>query len=1113
VAAISLPPLKASEVLRLPARVATDGSLSSPQLESIAYAARRFRMLLPSGARAGYYLGDGTGCGKGRVAAALMWHLWNSGARRHIWLSASADLFVDAKRDFDDLGASLPMSKLSSWPYGAITFGRHGLNQDGDGVIFATYHLLVASKDGGTSQSSCRLAQLIAWMQAGKQSEEGECSGLIVLDEAHRAKNIGTGTRSGSKAGCSALELQRQCPNAAVLYASATGATEIRHLGYLERLGLWGSLRPHKSFEELQEAVEGGGFAAMELLAMTMKAEGMLSCRSLSFHGCTFRLATIEFASSPMAALYSAASLLWQDLYALLMQAYKLKKRGLRQRRVKDPKALQESVLSIRHFWNCQQQFFRQMLLCAKVKEAISLAQAAVLRGESVVIALWSTGESMTQARDERLKQSSANQQNVDADFASAPREIAQRLLDKCLEPMLQQEDCAALQPRCAALRAELADLDLPVNPLDDLIDRLGGPSRVAELTGRSKRLVNRGTNDACYEERGEGVNLQELQAFQSGSKHIVIITEAASAGISLHADRRLPTAAQRPRYMISMELPWEADKAIQQLGRVHRSNQVAPPKFALVVTDLGGEVRFVSAIARRLRMLGAMMRGDRNSAHGSVESLTPFDVQNRYGRKALNRFYELLRTNGPREVDFSFIHEMASHSHKSGATWTSWESFAADASKGLEKIGLRPDTEDKFDESLDESRNINVFLNRILMLPPVLQNGLFDAVAELYAQLVDAGHKDGSYDKGLEHIGQRGKQLAPVSIVNTEVLHRDPHSTAETTHVTLRIDNSLDWAGALKLAEDGGDHFAEGFYWKSGGRGSMRQVVLAIVRPRIVARHRGSADPQMSDGDDDQLFDLYTPMRPAAAKLAAVDREALSSDDFQKISNAELPAAERAWKAALASGSAQRWTEEHVLSGSVLNTWSALSSVKQLASRRRKAGAEQPHRIPLVRAQLVGGGAVVGVRVQAAQLPEVRHALASLLADTRHEVQPSGGTSENLSKGTAARAAAALPDIEVVSQRLEVLLEQQPMKQAAWNGWTGAHQALVDDGLLDGSAPAMELAKLALEHLDRNGKIDLEDANGVVKLRDKPKGCGWYIPPPKKPKTSARGKAKASSR
>lgn len=37
--------------------------------------------------------------------------------------------------------------------------------------------------------------------------------------------------------------------------------------------------------------------------------------------------------------------------------------------------------------------------------------------------------------------------------------------------------------------------------------------------------------------------------------------TEAASAGISLHSERR-EGASAAPRYMMTLELPWEADKA-----------------------------------------------------------------------------------------------------------------------------------------------------------------------------------------------------------------------------------------------------------------------------------------------------------------------------------------------------------------------------------------------------------------------------------------------------------------------------------------------------------------------------------------------------------------------
>lgn len=178
----------------------------------------------------------------------------------------------------------------------------------------------------------------------------------------------------------------------------------------------------------------------------------------------------------------------------------------------------------------------------------------------------------------------------------------------------------------------------LPPNTLDQLIDEFGGPENVAEMTGRKGRVVQTEDGTIQYESRSEvdvpleTLNLTEKQRFMDGEKTVAIISEAASSGISLQSDRRARN--QMRRVHITLELPWSADRAIQQFGRTHRSNQVNAPEYIFLISDLAGERRFASIVAKRLESLGALTHGDRRATE--TRDLSQFNIDNKYGRAAL---------------------------------------------------------------------------------------------------------------------------------------------------------------------------------------------------------------------------------------------------------------------------------------------------------------------------------------------------------------------------------------------------------------------------------------------------------------------------------------------
>jgi len=335
-------------------------------------------------------------------------------------------------------------------------------------------------------------------------------------------------------------------------------------------------------------------------------------------------------------------------------------------------------------------------------------------------------------------------------------------------------------------------------------------------------------------------LNSAEVQAFMDGKKRFAVITGAASAGISLHADRGCNN--QRRRVMLVTELTWSAENTvrtvpnpitlfslscsgfltlffvscfsflfnrssivlqsffnrscilllplyypsthlpvfqhhqIQQLGRIHRSNEVSPPMYEMVVSSLGGESRFVGAVTSRLLLLGALTKGDRGSSLGDVEGSKSFTEQTLldiWGTKSLrNVCRALVHPSTPDLLPPSVFNQktwdvvatvlsqklnmdpryspsdiIKTYLKYDLATYRT-ETIAALEAVGISKIDVAGAARVTASSSSSSSSVLSIkkFFNRLGGLPVVIQQNLFNHFRKCHDAVVDKAKAEGKY-------------------------------------------------------------------------------------------------------------------------------------------------------------------------------------------------------------------------------------------------------------------------------------------------------------------------------------------------------------------------------
>jgi 2'-5' RNA ligase len=609
-------------------------------------------------------------------------------------------------------------------------------------------------------------------------------AGGLLVHNCQALKNaVARSQQEVSLTGDTVKKFLERNPKLRTFFLSATPATDVTNLGYMDRLGIWGAGTPFPGgFEEFNAKISAGGMSAMEMIARELKSQGKYVSRTLSYKGVQY--SEIEHTVNDEQ----------KDLYRSAVKAWKLVSQRVEdtiQNTVNGGSRAKSRFMSL--FYASQQRFFNVLLTTLKIPTAVEQANKALGDGKSVVISLVNTNEAAQNREKLKFKGLEDTDEIPDYDFGPAEMLMdlvqehypTQQWIDdvdsegKPIKVLATQKDesgrdIPVVNPQAVAERDALIkelkqNLQMPANPLDILVESLGGHSKVAEITGRKERFdpttskfVSRGDPGVARDK----INKVEEGNFNAGKKRVAILSTAGGTGISLHAGKDMKN--QQKRLHITLQVGWSADRAMQMLGRTHRSNQVQPPEYALLKTNMGGESRFISTIARRLGSLEALSKGQTKTNEGT-EMMDKVNFETDQGKAATRAFYQSLLKN-------TEVPETATKESK-GKNLTGMQ-ILEDLKVLKTGQGGAPTVPDA------DMVNVTRLLNRLLALDPDVQNGAYNYFYDIFEAAVKDAIENGTLDTGV-------KQMPgdTFTVKEQRVIARDPKTGAETFYYPVDAD------------------------------------------------------------------------------------------------------------------------------------------------------------------------------------------------------------------------------------------------------------------------------------------------------------------------------------
>jgi C-terminal domain on Strawberry notch homologue/P-loop containing NTP hydrolase pore-1 len=597
--------------------------------------------------RSGFIIGDQTGIGKGRVVAATIRYAKLTG-RVPIFVTKDTPLYGDMIRDLQDINMrrfrpfvtnstlSLPLPDgrvLQTSPQfhqREIADLRRSRNLGDYDAIFTTYSQLQTVR--------------------GKETQRHEFlrsfapNALLILDESHEAGGSINVDEDGRANNTSARALfVRELIELAdgVFYSSATYAKRPDVMDLYAKTDMRLAVR---NLSSLTWMVQKGGIPMQQALATMLTDAGQYLRRERSFEGVNFDPAVVPVDR----AVAENISCIMSGVLAfdrIKRQALKTMDRALKAqaKAVLGDGAIGDAGATSTNFTSVMHNLIDQMLLALKAKASVQKSLQLLHNNEKPVIALSSTmGSFIGQyAEMNDLKPGNA----INLSFGDLLRRYLERSREiivgnpfgeKSRHRLGDEELGAEGVAQYEAVLDAIDETDLseiPISPIDYIKFRLEREGfRINEITGREHVIDYTTSGETFYQrrsesERSKATAVENVRAFNNGQSDVIILNRSGSTGISLHASEKF--ADRHRRHMVVVQPERDINQFMQMLGRIHRTGQVVPPNFTLLMADIPAEKRPGAVLAKKMASLNANTTAARQSGV-SLENVP--DFMNEYG-------------------------------------------------------------------------------------------------------------------------------------------------------------------------------------------------------------------------------------------------------------------------------------------------------------------------------------------------------------------------------------------------------------------------------------------------------------------------------------------------